>query len=149
MKKFLALFLVLCILAAPLALADDVWSMAESQQYGQKAGGMLGRGLLNLGTSFVDVIVQTVQGTKDGPPFIGTVTGLGKGIGCTALRAVSGALDIVTFWVPGFNGFAVCKSYVDCINCGPTAQAAPAYQPPPAAAEPAPAHENAMKYVKK
>ncbi len=164
MKKLLCILPVLFILialVAPIAKADDVWTMAESESYGRKAGGMLGRGLLNIATCFVDVIVATVDGTKTGPPFIGTVTGLGRGIGCTALRLTSGALDVLTFWVPGFNGFAPCKSYADCINCGaqetaPAAAPAPAMQAPaPQVVQaqpynpPAPREESPMKYVKK
>ena len=159
MKKALLILPVLFMLIAPAARAEDIWTMAQSPSYGRKAGGMFVRGLLNLSTCFVDLIVSTVDGTKNGPPFVGTVTGLGKGLGCTAIRALSGALDLTTFWVPGFNGFAPCKSYADCINCapqaGPSAPAPPppAYTPPPAviqAPAPAPAQEeNPMRYVKK
>lgn len=161
MKKLLLLIPVLMILNSSIAKADDVWTLAQSDKYGRKAGGMLGRGLVNIVTCFVDVIVATVDGTKNGPPFVGTVTGLGKGIGCTTLRVLSGALDVVTFWVPGFNGYPVCKSYVDCINCGgpvEAAPAAPAYQAPAYQQAPAPVivqqaapvqDESPMKYVKK
>lgn len=160
MKKLLVLLPVLFVLLSPLAKADDVWTMAESQNYGRKAGGMLGRGLVNIATCFVDLIVSTVDGTKNGPPFIGTVTGLGRGIGCSALRVTSGALDVLTFWVPGFNGFAPCRSYADCINCGGISQEVPApvaYQPPPPQPTivqaqpyiPPVQEENPMKYVKK
>ena len=91
---------------------------AESDQYGEKAGGMIGRGLINVVTSPVDVLVNVVNETKAGPPFVGTLTGLGKGIGCGALRLGSGAVDIVTFWVPGFNGFPVSDSYENCLAGG-------------------------------
>ena len=158
MKKLFIIVPVLFCLLAPVAKADNVWEMAESPSYGRKAGGMLGRGLVNIATCFVDIIVSTVEGTKSGPPFVGTITGLGKGIGCGALRVLSGALDVTTFWVPGFNGFAVCRSYADCTNCNGT-QAAPAYQPPPQqpmyaqpvqAAQPQPVRdESPMRYVKK
>ena len=161
MKKLLFMLTVLCLYLAPMAKADDVWTMAQSPQYGRKAGGMLGRGFLNFATCFVDVIFSTVDGTKNGPPVIGTVGGLGKGIRCTALRALSGALDITTFWVPGFNGFPVCKSYADCIGCGaksqPAMEAPPLYQPPASTIvqaqepymSPASRKENPMKYIKK
>jgi len=164
MRKLLLLLPVLCMLMAPMAKADDVWTMAQSSKYSTKAGGMLGRGLLNIATCFVDLVVATVEGTKNGPPVIGTITGLGKGIGCTALRVLSGALDVVTFWVPGFNGFPVCKSYKDCIMCDQPAAAAPmpaapqpVYQAPPPpqptiveAPAPAPSQdESPMKYIKK
>ncbi len=161
MKKLFLILPVFFMLLAPIAKADDVWTMAQSESYGRKAGGMLGRGLVNIATCFVDLIVATVEGTKNGPPFVGTVTGLGKGIGCTSLRVLSGALDVVTFWVPGFNGFAVCKSYADCINCeqqaepvyeAPPGYQPPAYQPPPAvfqAPEPPAPQEDVRKYIKK
>ncbi|MBI3306604.1 MAG: hypothetical protein HYZ84_02190 [Candidatus Omnitrophica bacterium] len=119
MKKIsLLMFLLLSILlCSSYGYADDdVWTMAKSDKYGTKFQGMLGRGLLNIATCFVDLIQHTVEGTQEGPPFVGTLTGLGSGLGCTALRVSSGALDVVTSWVPGFNGFPVAKSYSDCLE---------------------------------
>lgn len=91
---------------------------AESMQYGQKFGGMIGRGALNVITSPVDIIVNLVNETKAGPPLVGTLVGVGKGLGCGVLRLGSGAVDLVTFWVPGFNGFPVSDSYDNCIATG-------------------------------
>ena len=152
--------LVMLVSQPVWAARTQVHEAAESQQYGRKFGGMIGRGLLNAATCFVDVIVNVVNETKSGPPVVGTLTGIAKGAGCGVLRLGSGAIDVTTFWVPGFNGFPVCKSYANCISCGqqaaPLQQAPPAYQPPPAptyAAPPAPyippQEENPMKYVKK
>lgn len=95
---------------------DNLWQNANSEIYGTKLGGMLGRGILNVATCFVDVIVHVVEGSKQGPPIVGSLTGLGSGIACTALRVTSGALDLVTFWVPGFNGFPVSRSYSNCLE---------------------------------
>ena len=167
MKK-IALFLVLILTLAwlPLAMAaqqEDVWTMAKSDQYGKKVGGMLGRGLVNAATCFVDLIVQTVNGTKEGPPFVGTLTGLGGGLACTALRATSGVLDIATFWVPGFNGLPVSRSYSNCLEfekeemeaapqeLAPASEpyAPPARQPEDYAKPAAPAKHNTLDYVKK
>ena len=159
MKKGVLLAIFVALFLAPCAFAatnESVWEMAKSDQYGKKAGGMLGRGLINAATCFVDLIVQTVHGTQDGPPFIGTLTGLGGGLGCTALRATSGVLDVATFWVPGFNGIPVSKSYTNCLEteeeAASDAQAAPGVSAPVAApvaaAQPA-RHHNAMEYVKK
>lgn len=147
MISVLVIILTLSLAFAPSGLAQEsIWEMANSDHYGKKVGGMLGRGLLNLATCFVDVIVHTVEGTQEGPPFVGTMTGLGSGIGCTALRATSGALDIITFWVPGFNGFAVSRSYSNCLEFeGKTTRsyetppATPSYQQPPASQAPTPA----------
>ena len=113
------------VVGALLVLQPPVWAArtpvheaAESQQYGRKFGGMLGRGLLNAATCFVDVIVNVVNETKSGPPLVGTLTGVAKGAGCGVMRLGSGAVDLVTFWVPGFNGFPVSDSYVNCFAAG-------------------------------
>lgn len=131
MKKVKALLaLVICIgLLIPMGLAKDVWEMAQSDAYKEKTGGMLGRGLLNAGTSPVDIFVQTVNKTQSGPPLIGTLTGMAGGLGCTALRASSGIVDVALFWVPGFNGFPVARSYDNCLE--ETPEAAPALAPAP------------------
>lgn len=89
---------------------------AESPVYKEKMGGMIGRGVINVATFFVDLMVHTVNETKAGPPFIGTLTGLASGAGCSVLRFGSGAVDVLMFWVPGFNGFAVSDSYVNCVG---------------------------------
>lgn len=162
MKKAMLFAILAALLLAPCAFAEDsVWESAKSDQYGKKAGGMLGRGLVNAATCFVDLIVQTVHGTQDGPPFVGTLTGLGGGLGCTALRATSGVLDIVTFWVPGFNGIPVSRSYSNCLEEeeeGPAASQAvpssssslePVVAAPVVAARPAPRRHDADEYVKK
>lgn len=164
MKKVAMLVLFFSLISTPALFAqdavDNVWQAASSEVYGTKAGGMLGRGLLNVVTCFVDVIVHTVEGTQAGPPFVGTLTGLGSGIGCTALRVTSGALDVVTFWVPGFNGFPVSRSYSNCLEfeeeemeVGPQ-ELAPAAGTQPLKAEDfakpaAPRKHDALDYVKK
>ena len=163
MKKAVLLLAILFVFAvSPKLYAQQqqqtVWEMAKSDQYGTKVGGMLGRGLINATTCFVDLIVQTVHGTQDGPPFVGTLTGLGGGIACTALRATSGVLDVATFWVPGFNGIPVSKSYTNCLEASEekpapapaVAPASPVYAAPaPVAAPPAEPKEDVMDYVKK
>jgi hypothetical protein len=40
------------------------------------------------------------------------------------LRLGSGAVDLVTFWVPGFNGFPVSDSYDNCLVQSPAQPAA-------------------------
>lgn len=163
MKKTSILILVLAslfILASQGYAGEDVWTMAKSEKYGTKVQGMLGRGLLNVATCFVDLIQHTVEGTQDGPPFVGTLTGLGSGIGCTALRVSSGALDVVSFWVPGFNGIPVSKSYSNCLEeesaaSGTSEQAdtqAPADESQATVVTPAPGthrRHSGMRYVKK
>ena len=115
-----------------VTLASPAWAArlqvhenAESPEYRRKAGGMLGRGLLNVGTFFMDLVVDTVEETRTGPPLVGTLTGVAKGVGCSVLRAGSGIVDVVTFWVPGFNGFPVSDSYSNCIPTAGGMAAAP------------------------
>lgn len=93
-----------------------VHEQAESSVYSEKAVGMLGRGLLNLATGFVDVCVRTIEESKTGTPVVGTVKGLLLGTGCGLLRTGSGVVDLLTFWVPGFTGAPVSASYNDCLE---------------------------------
>ena len=155
MKKALVFGTLFCFLFSYTAQAKNVWEMAQSPKYGEKAGGMLGRGLLNAATCFVDIPVQTVKGSKEGKPeFIGAVGGFAKGSVCTVLRATSGVIDVAGFWVPGFNGLPVSRSYDNCLA---SAEAAPAYAPPttvyqqatPVAPRLEPTTESRMKYIKK
>lgn len=132
----LAMLLVLTQSASAARTSAHV--AAESPEYGRKLGGMIGRGAINLSTCFVDLLVNVVNETRGGPPFVGTLVGVGKGAGCTVLRALSGGVDLITFWVPGFNGFPVSDSYENCLTVSSEpAQAQPAAETPsPAVAEP-------------
>ena len=167
-KVLLALVICACLLV-PVSFAKDTWEMAGSELYKEKAGGMLGRGFINVATSPVDIFVQTVNRSKEGPALIGTLTGMAGGLGCTALRASSGIVDVALFWVPGFNGFPVAKSYDNCLEesseVAQPVQAPATYQQPVAAeaaplvtvteAQPVPVRKhvakkhNAYDYVKK
>jgi putative exosortase-associated protein (TIGR04073 family) len=115
----LTVALAMLTLAGPQpawAARTRIHEAAESERYGRKFGGMIGRGALNVLTSPVDVITNVVSETKSGPPFVGTMRGVGQGLGCGLLRLGSGAIDIVTFWVPGFNGFPVSDQYGNCLG---------------------------------
>ena len=115
------------------AARTAIHEAAESEQYGRKAGGMIGRGLLNASTCFMDILVNTVNDTRSGPPFVGTLTGVAKGVGCGVLRLGSGIVDVATFWVPGFNGFPVSDSYDNCVAVSASSlSAVPASFPPQA-----------------
>jgi putative exosortase-associated protein (TIGR04073 family) len=130
--KVLVALVICAFLLVPASFAKDTWEMANSDVYKEKFGGMLGRGFVNVATSPVDIFVQTVDKTKTEPPLIGTLTGMASGLGCTALRAGSGIVDVAFFWVPGFNGFPVARSYENCL-----AEEAAQSVPAPAVAEPA------------
>ena len=126
MKKFAGPVIVACLMVG----AQPAWATrlavhdaAESPDYKRKFGGMIGRGALNAVTCFVDPIVNVVNETKAGPPLVGTLTGVAKGLGCGVLRLGSGAVDLLTFWVPGFNGFPVSDSYENCAAVSSSASA--------------------------
>lgn len=151
------------VAAALLLASSPAWAArtrahvkAESTQYGEKAIGMLGRGLLNGVTCFVDPLVQTVNETKAGPPVIGTLRGVAQGLGCGVMRLGSGVVDVATFWVPGFNGLPVSDSYENCLGTSAVSEPAPMAAPSndswtaPPVDEPAPVQaEQPKKYYKK
>jgi putative exosortase-associated protein (TIGR04073 family) len=144
-KVLVAVACAMSFAAQPVSARMRVHDMAESNYYKEKTLGMVGRGLLNGITFFVDTIVNTVNETREGPPLVGTLAGLGQGLGCSALRLGSGAVDIVTFWVPTFNGFPVSDSYSNCLDVETSSAAAPTYRAPaqdqPLTLETAPAYQ--------
>ena len=157
MKKAIFFSTLFCFIFSFTAQAKDVWEMAQSPKYGEKVGGMLGRGLLNVATCFVDIPVQTVNGAKEGrPEFIGAIGGFAKGSACTVLRAASGVIDVGGSWVPSFNGVPVSRSYDNCLEAA-AESAQEAYTPPgtvyqqavPAPQTSAAPTENRLKYIKK
>lgn len=156
MRKVLVLTLLFVFCLSMTAQAKNIWEMADSPKYGEKAGGMILRGLVNAASCFVDIIAGTVNGAKeDSPQVFGAVGGFAKGCVCTILRAASGVTDVATFWIPGFNGFPVCRTYGNCFACNKKVEA-PALPPMPMYQEPAPmpvaaapVHEGRMKYIKK
>ena len=163
MKKVIAFSVACCLIFSLNAYAKNVWDLAESDTYGEKAGGMFGRGLLNAATCFIDMPVQAVAGARENKPeFIGAVGGFAKGAVCTILRASSGIIDVATFWVPGFHGIPVSRSYENCLDFGgreertAVAPVPSAYVPPPMprvvqqpVAGAATTEDSRMKYVKK
>jgi putative exosortase-associated protein (TIGR04073 family) len=116
MKKIVVCAAIISFLFASPVFAKDVWELAESENYGEKFPGMLGRGLLNVVTCPVDIPVQLVKGAReDDHAFMGAVGGFATGAMCTVLRAASGIVDVAFSWAPGFNGVPVSRSYEDCL----------------------------------
>ena len=137
MMKGIVLILFACLTFSMNAYAKDMWEMAESDVWKEKAGPMLGRGLLNVVTSPIDMPVQLVKGAKEKDPAImGGIGGFATGAACTVLRAASGIVDVAFFWAPSFNGVPVSRSYENCLESSPSyGSAAPSravrYTPPP------------------
>jgi hypothetical protein len=55
-------------------------------------------------------------------------------------------VDLVTFWVPGFNGFPVSDSYEDCLEATPPAQAAIGSAPTMPTAQESPSLEQDLEH---
>ena len=125
--------------------------MADSPKYGEKLGGMLGRGLLNVATCFVDMPVQMVKGAQETKPeFIGAIGGFAKGAACTVIRAGSGVIDVATSWIPGFHGLPVSRSYENCLDF--SGRSGETYGAPPTTVYgggAAPSDNSRLKYIKK
>lgn len=162
MRKVIVLAVVFCCVFSLSAQAKNLWDMAESNKYGEKAGGMFVRGILNAASCFVDMPVGAVKGAKSGSnQVMGAVGGFASGAMCTVLRAASGVLDVATFWIPAYNGMAPCRQYGDCLACYnkekavepvaamPAPSQAVVYQGPAPAPAPEPAPQGRMKYIKK
>jgi putative exosortase-associated protein (TIGR04073 family) len=161
MRKVIALSLMLCFVLSFPVQAKNIWDMADSPKYGEKAGGMFVRGVINAASCFVDMPVGAVKGAqKENNQFMGAIGGFATGAMCTILRAASGVIDVATFWVPGFNGLPVCRSYGDCLACAgkkqetasttyvaPQGTQAVVYQEQAPASQPA--SKGRMKYIKK
>ena len=103
MKKIGILALRLVLFSAPL-FAGSINENANSSDYLVKFPAMLARGTVNVITSPVEIFVHSIKGTREGKPVLGTLTGLGEGIGWTFDRAGRGVLDIVTSFVPNYHG---------------------------------------------
>ncbi len=148
-KKAIVLSILFCFFFSLNASAKNVWEMADSPKYGEKAGGMLGRGLLNVVTCPVDIPVSTVNGAKTTKPeFVGAVGGFATGCVCTILRASSGIIDVATFWIPNFHGIPVGRNYGNCFQAQPATGGE--YVPTTSVYQPAVAPSGGrMKYVKK
>jgi len=161
MKRILVAVAIVLMAAQPAWAARlAIHESAESPEYGRKFGGMIGRGVVNGLTGFVDILVNLVNETRDGPPLVGTLVGVSKGVGCGVLRTLSGAVDLTTFWVPGFNGIPVSDSYENCLAgmseaASPESESmdqagTPAWKSPAPAAQPAtpPRQEEKPRYTK-
>lgn len=113
MKKIVALLLVMtfALSSAPLfasynpatAVNDKmIKGGVESQHYIAKAPAQLLRGVHNLAFGWSDIFTDLFQ-----PPIgIGTAMAPVTGPVTALARTGSGLVDILTFWIPGFRGWA-------------------------------------------
>ncbi len=115
MKKLIWLMVVLVAFAMPLAFADEtatstggglskVSEAADSSDYLVKFPGMLVRGIVHVVASPFELLKSLFDETRDGQPVIGTLKGVGVGTMNMTSRALVGAWDIATCWLPQYNG---------------------------------------------
>ena len=111
MKTKIAVITGLLVMAASV----QGWSMcplgnwantkAESASYGEKAGGMLVRGLAGIVESPAELLIHSYQESKDHfDKGLGVARGLGMGVFRMVEHIAIGAVDIVSAPVPGYHG---------------------------------------------
>ena len=113
-SKIAAMLVILLFVAAVPAgwsmcqncpMKDWLNTKADSTSYGEKAGGMLLRGVYRVVTSPAELIFHTYDGVANHTQYgLGLLTGLGTGAVYTVDSIVRGAWDIVTSPIPDFHG---------------------------------------------
>ncbi len=88
MRKFLGAFLVASLFLSGAAMANE----SEAAENSNLAN--MGRGVVNIGTCFLEVPRAMVYRNSE-LPFWGFVGGAVEGTGLTAMRAFSGVTDIL------------------------------------------------------
>lgn len=112
MKKICLWVCVLaCAFSSEIAYAQDKINTApapssitqDNEQEENSAMNKLERGAINVATCWMEVPDGVAKGNKEEEPVKGTILGIIGGACATALRAVTGVLDVVTFWLPPYN----------------------------------------------
>ena len=100
----------LCLIALVFSLAFTVHAVEDCWAYG--AVNKITRGCVNIVTGWTELPLQTYYGYEEGVDYgvvnlrenpaasrsLGTIIGLGRGIGHALGRTVWGVVDVVTFW---------------------------------------------------
>ena len=97
----LVLFALLTLQSNAFA-GEDHKAKVTSDNYWERAPWRLVHGAVNLVSSPLHLVTDTIHGAKSSDSNV--LYGLGEGIIDTTKFAVLGAWDIVTFWVPGQEG---------------------------------------------
>ncbi|MBF0252929.1 MAG: exosortase system-associated protein, TIGR04073 family [Candidatus Omnitrophica bacterium] len=97
MKKFLGLFIIFFLVAATVAFA------AEKGQYPDGPVQKLERGVGNTLFGWTEIPKRIVDQTKASNPIKGVLLGTFHGTCRAFARTTSGAMDIVTFPISGYD----------------------------------------------
>jgi len=108
-KRQVNAFLICCVLAVAqcgIAFADNYQTIENSspQEVVDGMAGKAGRGLANIATGWLELPKQIYTTYKEDGVAKGVLLGPLKGLGMTLVRTVSGAGELMTFFVayPGF-----------------------------------------------
>ena len=104
MKKLVAVFMLLGLIAMPVAAFADWNEEADNGDYFHKVPAMAGRGAVNFATSGGYLIEDTTNGMKDKNFLGGTANGIITGFGKMCAAGVGGAWDIATSVIPEYRG---------------------------------------------
>ena len=86
--------------AMVLALVLVVAAGNAAPAFAEDIGHKLGRGLINVGTGWIELPKGIRDGSQQENPVIGVTAGIFKGLGLGLLRTVVGVYEVVTFPVP-------------------------------------------------
>ena len=92
-----------------------------SATYSTKAGSTLVRGAANAAFGWTELISEPVHEVKHGG---NVLVGIGKGVGRTLTRTLSGLAEVLTFWTPKVNNRYIEFS-TDCPICMKQSQQPP------------------------
>lgn len=81
-------------------------SLASSDAWAQDPIHKVGRGIVNVLTSWIEIPKNLHLGTQEENPLVGVGWGILKGCGLAVTRLVVGAYETVTFPIPYPKGYA-------------------------------------------
>lgn len=84
------------VMVVVLALVVGNVACAFAQDVGHK----LGRGLVNVGTGWIELPKGIRDGSQEEAPLVGVTAGIFKGLGLGLLRTGVGVIEVVTFPFP-------------------------------------------------
>lgn len=105
LKFVLAITLVVTLMAGTMASAAESTQVYRDQTSFNKMLGKFGRGVVNIGTCWVEVPFNIATEWKRTDPASGMVTGFIKGVGWGFARFSTGVFDMFTFPFPVPNDY--------------------------------------------
>lgn len=76
---------------------------ADELSYQKTPFNKFGRGLVNTATCWLEIPAEFFQVSQEKNPAAGVIIGFPKGLFMTALRCLTGLIDVVTFVIPPYD----------------------------------------------